>query len=132
MYEYYAQLRDKFHLSDYRVAQMTGIPKSTFSAWKNGTYKPKEEKIKKLAELFNVEPKYFSDGILIEKTESSSTTKRLLEYAEGYEQALILLKQYPKLQALVNSCGKLTEKNEAYLDAVIATAEALSQKGETK
>lgn len=59
MYERYAALRDEKGVTDYRVATETGIPKSTFSEWKNGTYRPKVDKIKKLAEYFGVSLEYF-------------------------------------------------------------------------
>lgn len=53
-YDKYAQLRDERNLTDYRVAQETGISTATLTCWKKGTYKPKVEKLKKIAEYFNV------------------------------------------------------------------------------
>lgn len=43
------------------VAKATGITKSTFTEWKKGTYTPKTEKIRKLAEYFEVNELDFSD-----------------------------------------------------------------------
>lgn len=54
MYEIYKNLRDEKGVSDYRVAEDTGIPKSTFSEWKNGAYTPKVDKIILLAQYFGV------------------------------------------------------------------------------
>ena len=54
LYKIYAQLRDERKLSDYQVAKATGIATSTFSSWKAGTYKPKLDKIKKIADYFGV------------------------------------------------------------------------------
>lgn len=54
MYENYARLRDERGLTDYRVAQDTGISASTLSEWKAGTYRPKIDKLIKIARLFNV------------------------------------------------------------------------------
>ncbi|OON87651.1 transcriptional regulator [Oribacterium sp. C9] len=59
MYEKYVQLRETQKLTDYKVAQDTGIPKSTFSEWKNGKYKPKADKLMKLAEYFGVSIEFF-------------------------------------------------------------------------
>jgi transcriptional regulator with XRE-family HTH domain len=59
MYQKYVSLRDSRGVTDYRVAVDTGIPKSTFSEWKNGTYKPKTDKLLKLAEYFGVSIEYF-------------------------------------------------------------------------
>lgn len=59
MYEKYTQLRDEKNLTDYKVSQDTGIPKSTLSEWKNGIYTPKVDKLLKLAEYFGVSVEYF-------------------------------------------------------------------------
>lgn len=54
MYEKYAALRDKLGQTDYQVALNTGIAAQTLSAWKQGVYKPKIDKIKTLADYFGV------------------------------------------------------------------------------
>ena len=54
MYKKYVELRDERGLSDYKVSTDTGISKSTFTDWKNGRSKPKVEKLRKLADYFNV------------------------------------------------------------------------------
>lgn len=54
MYKKYIQLRDERGLTDYKVSTDTGISKSTFTDWKNGRSKPKVEKLRKLADYFNV------------------------------------------------------------------------------
>lgn len=59
MYKKYVELRDKKGVTDYRVAMDTGIPKSTFTDWKNGRSKPKTEKLKTIADYFNVPIEYF-------------------------------------------------------------------------
>lgn len=59
MYEKYVELRNKKGVTDYRVAMDTGIPKSTFTDWKNGRSKPKTEKLKILADYFEVSIEYF-------------------------------------------------------------------------
>lgn len=59
MYEKYVELRNKKEVTDYRVAMDTGIPKSTFTDWKNGRSKPKTEKLKILADYFEVSVEYF-------------------------------------------------------------------------
>lgn len=54
MYEKYAALRDAKGVTDYRVSEATGIPKSTFSDWKSGRSKPKTEKLQKIANYFGI------------------------------------------------------------------------------
>lgn len=54
MYNKYVEFRDERGLTDYKVSLDTGISKSTFTDWKNGRSKPKIEKLRKIAEYFNV------------------------------------------------------------------------------
>lgn len=59
MYKKYIALRDLKGVSDYRVAEDTGIPRSTFTDWKTGRSKPKVDKLQILANYFNVDISYF-------------------------------------------------------------------------
>lgn len=59
MYAKYAKLRDKKGVTDYRVSEDTKITKSTFSDWKSGRSNPKIDKLKILADYFNVSIEYF-------------------------------------------------------------------------
>ena len=54
MYEVYARLRDERGMTDYRVAQETGIATATLSSWKSGEYTPKLDKLMAIAKLFDV------------------------------------------------------------------------------
>ena len=62
MYEKYVKLRNKKGVTDYRVSEDTKITKSTFSDWKNGRSKPKDEKLLKIAEYFEVTLDYLRTG----------------------------------------------------------------------
>ena len=64
MYEKYTELRDAKGLTDYRVAEDTGITKSTFSDWKTGRSIPKIDKLAKIAKYFSVPIEFF-----VEETE---------------------------------------------------------------
>ncbi len=59
MYRKYVELRDKKKVTDYRVSMDTGIAKSTFADWKSGRSKPKIDKLKILADYFEVSIEYF-------------------------------------------------------------------------
>ena len=63
LYEKYQKLKDGRGVTDYRVSEATGIPRSTFSEWKRGTYVPKIEKIIKIAKFFDVPVDYFLQGL---------------------------------------------------------------------
>ena len=61
LYDVYCNMRDFRGVKDARVAQATGIPKSTFSDWKSGRSFPKSDKLEKIASYFGVELAYW-DG----------------------------------------------------------------------
>lgn len=56
-YERYAEIRDAKGLSDHKVSLLTGIPRATFSAWRNGGYVPKLEKQLKIAKVLKLSPR---------------------------------------------------------------------------
>lgn len=62
MYEIYCKLRDEKGLKDADVVRKTGITKSTFSDWKSGRSKPKNDKLQKIADFFNVSVDYLMTG----------------------------------------------------------------------
>jgi len=59
VYEKLQALLDKTNKTAYQVAQETGISTATLSNWKNGNYVPKVDKIKILADYFDVSIEYF-------------------------------------------------------------------------
>ena len=54
MYKYYEIARNEKGLKDYDVCKKTGISAGTISDWKNGKTVPKADKLKLIAELFEV------------------------------------------------------------------------------
>lgn len=88
-YASYAKIRDARGLKDNDVAHLAKVPQSTFSAWKKGDYKPKEEKRRKIAESLqvtldqldgveNVEVQYHDGyGVIITKPELKEPTGML-------------------------------------------------------
>ena len=54
MYKRYAELRDARGMTDYQVAQETGINPNTLYAWRAGKYTPKVDKLAKVAKLFHI------------------------------------------------------------------------------
>ena len=59
IYEKYAAIRDEKGVTDYQVWKDTGIATATLSDWKNGISKPKTDKLKILADYFDVKIEYF-------------------------------------------------------------------------
>lgn len=62
MYSIYCKLRDEKQLKDSDVSKATGITKSTFSDWKSGRSKPKQDKLQKIADYFDVSLEYLTTG----------------------------------------------------------------------
>lgn len=85
-YQNYLYYRNKLGLSDYQVANKTGISKSTFSDWKNGRHHPQTKTLKKIADLlgvdvnafYNTAPKYFTYQV---PEEDIPNTQKMLQEA---------------------------------------------------
>lgn len=58
MYEIFEQLLQKHKITAYKVGKVTGIASSTFTDWKNGRSIPKQDKLQKIADYFNVPLEY--------------------------------------------------------------------------
>lgn len=59
MYKKFERLLKERALSAYKVSIDTNIPQSTLSDWKRGRSTPKVDKLKILANYFNVPIEYF-------------------------------------------------------------------------
>lgn len=59
MYDKFAKLLKKKKVTAYQVAKATGIATATLTEWKKGTYTPKVDKLKLIADYFGVGIEYF-------------------------------------------------------------------------
>lgn len=62
MYEIFEQLCEKSGVTPYRVCKETGITTATISNWKAGRHTPKQDKLQKIADYFNVSVEYLMTG----------------------------------------------------------------------
>jgi transcriptional regulator with XRE-family HTH domain len=62
MYEIFEQLMKEKGVRAADVAKATGIAPQTFSAWKKGESSPKTDKLKKIADYFEVPVQYLLTG----------------------------------------------------------------------
>lgn len=62
MYEIYQRLLDEKGLKNSDIARATGISNMTLSDWKRGVSKPKEDKMRKIAEFLGVTFDYLTTG----------------------------------------------------------------------
>lgn len=76
MYEIYCRLREAKGVKDSDVVKATGITKSTFSDWKSGRSKPKNEKLQKIADYFGVTVDYLMTGETPEEKKDVTLTRR--------------------------------------------------------
>ncbi len=79
MYETYRKLRNSLGYKDSDVAKGTGITKSTFSDWKIGRSIPKMDKLKKIANYFNVSVDYLMTDMEIDTKEKCDKTTRIVQ-----------------------------------------------------
>ena len=64
MYKKFAMLLEETQKTAYQVSKDTGISTATLSNWKAGNYSPKVDKLKILANYFNVPIEYFLEDEL--------------------------------------------------------------------
>lgn len=55
MYSYFLAILNAKGLTPYKVAKETGISQATLTSWKNGTYIPKYDKLKKIADYLGID-----------------------------------------------------------------------------
>ena len=55
MYSCFIAILKAKNLTPYKVAKATGISQATLTAWKNGAYSPKYDKLKKIADFLGIE-----------------------------------------------------------------------------
>lgn len=58
-YQKFAKLLELKGVTAYQVSKETGVATATLTEWKNGTYKPKIDKLKKIADFLGVSIEYF-------------------------------------------------------------------------
>lgn len=73
MYPKFAKLLQKHKITAYRVAKDTDISTATLSDWKTGRSIPKLDKLKKIADYFDVPITYFIED---ENTDNSSKVRK--------------------------------------------------------
>lgn len=69
MYEIFENLMKEHGVTAYKVSKETGIATSTLSDWKKGRSTPKQDKLQKIADYFNVTVDYLLTGNNPEKKE---------------------------------------------------------------
>lgn len=109
MYNNYCKLRDSRHVKDSDVAKQTGITKSTFSDWKTGRSIPKQEKLQKIADYFDVSLDYLVNGTKAENYYINEETAKIAQ--EVFEN--------PELRSLFDVARDISpERLQAHIDFI--------------
>ena len=96
MYEIFEELLKKHNVSTYRVSKDTGIGASTFTDWKSGRSKPKNDKLQKIADYFGVSLEYLLTGEeKKEEPKEENPLSKLPEYVTTLEEAKAVNKLLP-------------------------------------
>ena len=62
MYEIFSKMLQQYGVTSYKVSKETGVSQSTLSDWKRGVSSPKQDKLQKIADYFNVSLEYLMTG----------------------------------------------------------------------
>lgn len=88
-YENFAELCEKNHVTPNKVSRETGISTATLTSWKQGKYTPKTDKLKKIADYFNVSVDYIMRKEDVEWDPESQTVTRSVNLSEEEEYILL-------------------------------------------
>lgn len=73
MYEIFVKLLQEHGMSVYQFSKATGIAQSTLSDWKRGKSRPRNDKLKKIADYFGVSVDYLLGRVEQTKNEPATT-----------------------------------------------------------
>jgi transcriptional regulator with XRE-family HTH domain len=76
MYEIFEKLLAAREVTAYRVSRETGISTATLTQWKNGTSVPKQDKLQKIADYFDVSVDFLMGREKLENNEIETETQR--------------------------------------------------------
>ena len=99
MYDYYKKIRDERGMTDYQVAKLAGIPRSTFSDWNNGRSTPKQDKLIRIAEVLDVSVERLITGKDTPKESTSGTTYYFSDETAKAAQEMLENKELRALMA---------------------------------
>jgi transcriptional regulator with XRE-family HTH domain len=100
MYEIFKKLCEKNGVSSADVARATGVAKATLSEWKKGTYRPKADKLQKIADYFGVSLDYLMTG---QHPEQTSDSGRKYYFSDATAEAAQELFEEPGLRLLFDA-----------------------------
>lgn len=79
MWEIFVKLCEEKGVSSYRVSEETGIKTATFSGWRRGLYTPKDDKLQKIADFFEVPLSFLKTGVMPDEEYYSPEAKEIMQ-----------------------------------------------------
>lgn len=117
-YEHFEKLCKERNTNASQVSKATGIATATLTNWKHGNYTPKQDKLQKIADYFNVPVDYLMTGE--HPTSGYYFDERTAEIAEA-------IANNKELGGLFDAARNATPED---LQTVQTLLEALKKKGE--
>ena len=111
MYEIYCKIRDAAGCKDADVSKATGISKSTFSDWKSGRSKPKQEKLQKIADYFGVSVDYLMTGKNSSNIKVVDENNNIVVLDDEALELIDSLRSNPEMRMLFSVSKKATKED---------------------
>ena len=128
MYEIYCKIRDAAGCKDAYVSKATGISKSTFSDWKSGRSKPKQEKLQKIADYFGVSVDYLMTGKNSSNIKVVDENNNIVVLDDEALELIDSLRSNPEMRMLFSVSKKATKED---IIKAVKIIEALKDENES-
>ena len=128
MYEIYCKIRDAAGCKDADVSKATGISKSTFSDWKSGRSKPKQEKLQKIADYFGVSVDYLMTGKNSSNIKVVDENNNVVVLDDEALELIDSLRSNPEMRILFSVSKKATKED---IIKAVKIIEALKDENES-
>ncbi len=128
MYEIYCKIRDAAGCKDADVSKATGISKSTFSDWKSGRSKPKQEKLQKIADYFGVSVDYLMTGKNSSNIKVVDENNNIVVLDDEALELIDSLRSNPEMRMLFSVSKKATKED---IIKAVKIIEALKDENES-
>lgn len=128
MYVIYCKIRDAAGCKDADVSKATGISKSTFSDWKSGRSKPKQEKLQKIADYFGVSVDYLMTGKNSSNIKVVDENNNIVVLDDEALELIDSLRSNPEMRMLFSVSKKATKED---IIKAVKIIEALKDENES-
>ena len=128
MYEIFDRLLKEKGLRASDVSKATGIHGSTFSDWKSGRSKPKQEKLQKIADYFGVSVDYLMTGKNSSNIKVIDENNNVVVLDDEALELIDSLRSNPEMRMLFSVSKKATKED---IIKAVKIIEALKDENES-